>query len=431
MVFHESRRVSSTRLRAGPSRSSLGQAEPRDLLLPRVPLPLRPGRNPNPRLRRRRRREGRGGEGEGADPLHRRRGGGGELARRRSRGSRRGSGSSRGTLAPASSTSSTSPLGPAPAPSSPPRSSPAAASPPPTPPPRSPWSDPIGREEDADAELDLREEIARGSRGARQGLRGGDDAGRGQTLADPLLRRRDGRPYVFSRADAVEGDAYDFFVRDVCAAAYGSAAAAAAAAVSVDGATRVLPAASATATAIASPAAAAVTHVLHNKQEFPFVAGVGDLLVVSIGNGGGGGSASEAAEELLRIAGAAQADMVDQALAFAFGESRSASYVRIQGDGVTAGRTAEAMLAERSVESVLFRGRRMTETTNGERLDWRGGAGKEEERRRRSKTPTVLIKPAAAAVTRARRRLRRRRSLSRRCPAPPRLLYDHPLRVGY
>lgn len=91
---------------------------------------------------------------------------------------------------------------------------------------------------------------------------------------------------------------------------------------------------------------------------------------------------------------------VDQALGFAFGESRSASYVRIQGDGVTAGRTAEAMLAERSVESVLFRGRRMTETTNGERLDWAAGQlAKEEERRRRSKTPTVLIKPAAAAVT--------------------------------
>nr|CAD1823207.1 unnamed protein product [Ananas comosus var. bracteatus] len=157
-------------------------------------------------------------------------------------------------------------------------------------------------------------------------------------LLIPCYDAATGAPYVFSRADAVEGDAYDFFVRDVCAAAYGSAAAAAtAAAVSVDGATRVLPAASAT--AMASPAAAAVTHVLHNKQEFPFVAGVGDLLVVSIGNGGGSGggaAASEAAEELLRIAGATQADMVDQVLGFAFGESRSASYVRIQGDGVTA-----------------------------------------------------------------------------------------------
>ncbi|OAY69173.1 Patatin-like protein 7 [Ananas comosus] len=237
-------------------------------------------------------------------------------------------------------------------------------------------------------------------------------------LLVPCYDAATGAPYVFSRADAVEGDAYDFFVRDVCAAAYGSAAAAAtAAAVSVDGATRVLPAASAT--AMASPAAAAVTHVLHNKQEFPFVAGVGDLLVVSIGNGGGGSgggaAASEAAEELLRIAGATQADMV---LGFAFGESRSASYVRIQGDGVTAGRTAEAMLAERSVE--------MTETTNGERLDWAAGElAKEEERRRQSKTPTVLIKPAAAAAVTP------RTSPSRRCPAPPRLLYDHPLRVGY
>ncbi|KAK4407139.1 putative inactive patatin-like protein 9 [Sesamum angolense] len=34
-----------------------------------------------------------------------------------------------------------------------------------------------------------------------------------------------------------------------------------------------------------NPTAAAVTHVLHNKRDFPSVTGVDDLLVLSIGNG--------------------------------------------------------------------------------------------------------------------------------------------------
>ena len=34
-----------------------------------------------------------------------------------------------------------------------------------------------------------------------------------------------------------------------------------------------------------NPAAAAVTHVLHNKRDFPSVNGVEDLLVLSLGNG--------------------------------------------------------------------------------------------------------------------------------------------------
>ena len=34
-----------------------------------------------------------------------------------------------------------------------------------------------------------------------------------------------------------------------------------------------------------NPAAAAVTHVLHNKRDFPAVSGVEDILVLSLGNG--------------------------------------------------------------------------------------------------------------------------------------------------
>ncbi|KAL3534045.1 hypothetical protein ACH5RR_007566 [Cinchona calisaya] len=37
--------------------------------------------------------------------------------------------------------------------------------------------------------------------------------------------------------------------------------------------------------AMNNPIAAAITHVLNNKQEFPFCKGIEDLVVVSLGNG--------------------------------------------------------------------------------------------------------------------------------------------------
>ena len=40
-----------------------------------------------------------------------------------------------------------------------------------------------------------------------------------------------------------------------------------------------------------------------------------------------------------------------------------------QGNGITAGATTEAALAERGVESVLFRGKKLMPQTNDERLD--------------------------------------------------------------
>ncbi|XP_072954380.1 patatin-like protein 3 [Typha angustifolia] len=198
-------------------------------------------------------------------------------------------------------------------------------------------------------------------------------------------------PFVFSRADAVEGDGYDFFMREVCAAT--CAAAAAEEVASVDGQTRIRAAGGAV--AMGNPTAAAITHVLHNKQEFPFVAGVEDLVVLSIGS-----CAAAREAELLRIAGAGQADMVDQAVALAFGEKRATNYIRIQGNGVSTGMTAAEALTERSVESVLFLGRKITASTNGERLEFVAGELiREKERRAMSQIPTVLIKPAITPRT--------------------------------
>uniref|UniRef100_A0A453IHD3 Uncharacterized protein n=1 Tax=Aegilops tauschii subsp. strangulata TaxID=200361 RepID=A0A453IHD3_AEGTS len=91
---------------------------------------------------------------------------------------------------------------------------------------------------------------------------------------------------------------------------------------------------------------AAITHVLHNKHEFPFVRGVEDLLVLSIGGcsgAGGSGATADAdimrmrrwgpkewARPIARIAADGAADLVDHAVARAFGQCHSSNYLRIQ-----------------------------------------------------------------------------------------------------
>ena len=89
-------------------------------------------------------------------------------------------------------------------------------------------------------------------------------------------------------------------------------------------------------------------------------------------------------------------------MSMAFGESRASNYVRIQGNGLAPGETSEAALAERGVESVLFRWRKLMAQTNGERLD--GVAEqlvREHHRRLESKAPVVLVKPSATPRTSA------------------------------
>ncbi|CAL4918061.1 unnamed protein product [Urochloa decumbens] len=213
-------------------------------------------------------------------------------------------------------------------------------------------------------------------------------------------------PFVFSRADAVESDAYDFRLRDVCAAtcAVGRETVPM---TSVDG-LMAIAAASAGVAGMSNPAAAAITHVLHNKQEFPLVAGVEDLLVLSIGSCGTSAAASStpmptrspSRRELARVTAAGVADMVDESVAMAFGHACGSNYVRIQAgkaptplhaDNVAG--AAGAMLAQRNVESVLFRGRRLSERTNAEKVDAVAAElVKEQERRRCSPLPNVAIK---------------------------------------
>lgn len=120
-------------------------------------------------------------------------------------------------------------------------------------------------------------------------------------------------PFLFSRAGAVETDGYNFLMRDVCSATLGPAEIR-----SVDGRTAI--AAVDGGVAVANPAAAAITHVLNNRMEFPSVAGAADLLVVSLGNGESSATppagrrrrrrSMPSSSEMVKIAGEAASDTV-------------------------------------------------------------------------------------------------------------------------
>ncbi|XP_040385228.1 patatin-like protein 3 [Oryza brachyantha] len=234
-------------------------------------------------------------------------------------------------------------------------------------------------------------------------------------------------PFLFSRADAVESDSFDFRLRDVCAATCAGGATATAVR-SVDGRTAIA-AASGGVAAMGNPTAAAITHVLHNKQEFPLAAGVDDLLVFSIGSGSSSGappsvapssgwrtplpSRSPSPAEMVRLTAEGVADMVDQAVAMAFGHTCGRNYVRIQAaspacstkalsslDVKKAAAIADGMLTQRNVEAELFRGRRLSEKSNREKLDaFAAELVKEQDRRRASPgLPNVVIKQASSAT---------------------------------
>ncbi|XP_019158005.1 PREDICTED: patatin-like protein 3 isoform X2 [Ipomoea nil] len=215
-----------------------------------------------------------------------------------------------------------------------------------------------------------------------------------------------GAPFLFSRADAVEMEGCDFKLAEVCGATVADRAVEMK---SVDRKTRI--SAVGGGVAMNNPTAAAITHVLNNKHEFPLCNGVEDLLVVSLGNGesdSGTGNFMSSPAAFVSIAGDGAADMVDQALSMAFGQASSKSnYIRIQGHGIfgkrhqildgrktrsAASDIADEMLRQRNVESILFQGRKVAGITNLQKLE--GVAGeliKEQERRKTSVLPPVVL----------------------------------------
>ncbi|XP_039138949.1 patatin-like protein 6 [Dioscorea cayenensis subsp. rotundata] len=240
----------------------------------------------------------------------------------------------------------------------------------------------------------------------------------------PCYDLRSSSPLVFSRADALESESYDFRLWEVCRATWAEPGRFEPADIrSVDGSRSCLGIDGGL--AMTNPAAAAITHVLHNKQEFPFVRGVEDLMVLSLGCGAGAAvpdasllrrwTAKEWARPMARIASDGAADLVDHAVALAFAHARSSNYVRIQANcssmgacsGVDADSdpspsnvkvlvdAAEAMLKQKNVESVLFSGKRISERTNLEKLDWFAGELVLEHQRRSCRiAPTVAFKQA-------------------------------------
>uniref|UniRef100_A0A2N9EVJ0 Patatin n=1 Tax=Fagus sylvatica TaxID=28930 RepID=A0A2N9EVJ0_FAGSY len=236
-------------------------------------------------------------------------------------------------------------------------------------------------------------------------------------------------PFLFSRADALETDSFDFRLWEVCRATSAEPGLFEPVQMrSIDGQTRCIAVDGGL--AMSNPTGAAITHVLHNKQEFPFVRGVEDLLVLSIGTGQlvevnydydqiKNWRAKEWARPMARICGDGSADLVDQSVAMAFGQCRSTSYVRIQANGSSERRCgpnvdtdpspsnvkiliglAEEMLKHKNVESVLFGGKRLGEQSNFEKLDWFAAElVLEHERRSCRIAPTVAFKQATPKPT--------------------------------
>uniref|UniRef100_A0A0E0KJU1 PNPLA domain-containing protein n=1 Tax=Oryza punctata TaxID=4537 RepID=A0A0E0KJU1_ORYPU len=134
-----------------------------------------------------------------------------------------------------------------------------------------------------------------------------------------------------------------------------------------------------------------------------------------------GGAAAASTSDIVRIAAEGVADMVDQAVAMAFGHNRTNNYIRIQamgsprasrggmrcggggGNGEGWG-VAEEMLSQKNVESVLFRGKKLAEQTNAEKLEWFAHELVKESDRRRTAgalAPAVVKQQPSESVATA------------------------------
>ncbi|KAG6540879.1 hypothetical protein Mapa_017754 [Marchantia paleacea] len=252
--------------------------------------------------------------------------------------------------------------------------------------------------------------------------------GRALTLRDtlkpvliPCYDLQSAGPFLFSRADALDCEAWDFSLWEICRAT--SAVPSffkPANMMSMDGKT--------TCTAIDggivmnNPTAAAITHVLHNKLEFPSVRGMSDLLVLSLGTGQFDQTygykkvrhwgAFQWAKPIVKIILDGISDMVDHTISMSFGDTFRKNYVRVQVSGLpdraltemddgSQGnvkrlmKLADELLEQKSMEHLPFGGRRPLSVSNMERLDWFAEQLVQEQKARLlRKSPTVILKNA-------------------------------------
>ncbi|GLT36327.1 hypothetical protein SLA2020_107130 [Shorea laevis] len=199
-------------------------------------------------------------------------------------------------------------------------------------------------------------------------------------LLVPCYDLKSSAPFVFSRADASESPSFNFELWKVCRATSATPGLFKPFSLtSVDGKTSC--SAVDGGLAMNNPTAAAVTHVLHNKRDFPAVNSVEDLLVLSLGNGPPSGGPKVrcngecSTSSVVDIVLDGVSETVDQMLGNAFCWNRT-DYVRIQanelvvaGPGLVGPRLGEAVLEERGVDSLPFGGKRFLTETNGQRIE--------------------------------------------------------------
>ncbi|KAK3019603.1 hypothetical protein RJ639_005022 [Escallonia herrerae] len=196
-------------------------------------------------------------------------------------------------------------------------------------------------------------------------------------LLIPCFDLNSSAPFVFSRADASESPSYDFELWKVCRATSANPSMLKPFALtSVDGKTSCLAVDGGL--VMNNPTAAAVTHVLHNKRDFPSVTGVEDLLVLSLGNGPLSGPSQPKlrsngeclTSSVVDVVLDGVSETIDQMLGNAFCWNRN-DYVRIQAngyEGAVGPRKGEGLLEERGVEALPFGGKRLLTETNGQRI---------------------------------------------------------------
>ncbi|CAM6104424.1 unnamed protein product [Calypogeia fissa] len=231
-------------------------------------------------------------------------------------------------------------------------------------------------------------------------------------------------PFVFSRADALTDDKWDFPLWEICRATSSVPAFFKPTLLkSVDGKT--------SCTAIDggivmnNPTAAAITHVLHNKDEFPNVRGTQDLLVLSLGTGQFDHTYSyqkvrhwgafQWARPVVKIIFDGISDMVDHTVSMSFGEKNRCNYVRVQvsvkqvsglpdkalmqmdnGSSNNVKRLkkiADEVITSPSMEHLPYGGRRNLDMTNEKRLElFAEQLVQERKARALRKHPTVVVK---------------------------------------